>query len=493
MANTQGEPVNGDEITVGNVEGVGIAIGTGASVKIYGDVHYYPITLRAPLREVFDPLLENRTALFAGRDAVLAQIGEFIQNPAGGYLVITAPAGFGKTALMANLVSRTPQAFAYHFFTSTYVADGLSEDFFLRNVVEQMAEWHGHKGVLPSTLHELSALYHKFLDEPLGRTQVLVLDGLDEVASWKLNQYLSRRAPPQLHIILTLRDLGQNWTREYGLPVDQIEHLPLGGLNRDEVAQVLKAAGQDAVVFAEDARLLNEVMRISAYQADEALGADPFYVRLLAEDVAEGRLTPENIADQPQGLDAYLDTWWQEVKKLAGDQPARDLFGTLTVALGPICRADLEAINPSLVDEWAEDYFEDVLNQVRRCVVGDAIHGYSLAHPRLQQYMRTRIKAGSYQEEVLSYCANWQKHRSPYALAHYAQHLAEAERAGDLQKLVKSRTWTRAKYVDTPWITSLIEDLQLASEIVGGKDIQSWACSMGYQLRRSIIKKSRCP
>ena len=50
----------GARITVGDVEGVGIAIGTGASVRIYGDVHYYPIKLRAPLREVFDPLLEDR-------------------------------------------------------------------------------------------------------------------------------------------------------------------------------------------------------------------------------------------------------------------------------------------------------------------------------------------------------------------------------------------------------------------------------------------------
>jgi hypothetical protein len=39
---------------------------------------------------------------------------------------------------MASLVCGTPEAFAYHLFTSTYVSDCLSEDFFLRNVVEQL-------------------------------------------------------------------------------------------------------------------------------------------------------------------------------------------------------------------------------------------------------------------------------------------------------------------------------------------------------------------
>jgi hypothetical protein len=487
-AHVDHDKTEGDRITVGDTEGVGIAIGTGASVMILGDVHYYPIRLRAPLREVFDPLLEDRTALFGGRKPTLARIADFVQDPTGGYLVVTAPAGFGKTALMANLVSGTPEAFAYHLFTSTYVSDGLSEDFFLRNVVEQLAQWHGHVEPLPERLHELSALYHKFIDGSLEHTQVLVLDGLDEVTTWKLKRYLSRRLPPNLHIILTVRDVGQDWAAEYGLPADQTEHLPLGGLTRDEVAQVLQAAGEGAVVFAYDPALLDEVIRVSAYQADEALGADPFYVRLLAEDAAEGLLTSENITEQPQGLEAYLDTWWQEVKELAGEQPVRDLFGTLTVALGPIRRADLGAINPSLVDKWAEDFFDDVLRQVRRWVVGNAERGYALAHPHLRQYMRTRIKTEPYLDRLLAYCASWQEHHSAYALRYYAQHLAEAGQIDALCTLVESQDWTFAKYVDTPWVDSLVQDLQLASASGAGRGIEAWPRSMAYQLRRALIE-----
>ena len=463
------DKLRGNQITTGDIEGVGVAIGTGASVQIYGDVHYYPIKLRAPLREIFDPLIEDRIRLFGGRDDALNRIAEFIRDPDGGYLVVTAPAGFGKTALMTNLVWETPEAFAYHFFTSTYVSDGLSEDFFLRNVVEQLAQWHGHKGPLPSTLHELSALYHRLLDEPLERTQALVLDGLDEVNIWKLNRYLSRHLPPNLHIILTVRDVGQDWVTEYGLPADQTEHLPLGGLTRDEVAQVLRAAGRGAVVFADDPALLDEVMRVSAYQTDEALGADPFYVRLLAEDAAEGCLTPDNIADQPRGLSAYLDTWWQEIRTIAGDEPVRDLFGTLTVALGPIQRADLEVINPSLADAWTRDFFDDVLHRVRRWVVGDATHGYALVHPRLRQYMHGRIKTDPCQEKLLAYCADWQEHHSSYTLRYYAEHLAEAGQKEALYTLI-DKPWMDAKFGRAYSHIAFAEDVSLAIGIAGVED-----------------------
>jgi hypothetical protein len=48
-----------DSIRTGDIQGAGIPIGT----IIYGDINY-PITLQAPLRAVFDPLIEDRVCLF---------------------------------------------------------------------------------------------------------------------------------------------------------------------------------------------------------------------------------------------------------------------------------------------------------------------------------------------------------------------------------------------------------------------------------------------
>jgi tetratricopeptide (TPR) repeat protein len=443
------------------------------------DYEYRPIKLHAPLRKVFDPLIEDRMKLFGGRRRVLTEIANYVQDPQGGYLVITAPPGFGKTALMASLVKSTPEAIAYHFFTPLYGDDCLDETSFLSNVVQQMAEWHGYKDELPDRPNELRSLYQSFIREPLGSTQILVLDGLDEVTGWKLSPYLSRELPEKLKIILTIRDVGQNWMEEYSLQIKQVRHLPLDGLEKEDVADILQAAGQRTKTFADNPALLAQVTRVASYRPDESLGADPFYVRLLAEDIAAGVITRENLSSQPKGLENYLKKWWEQVKQMAGDQPAKDLFGTLTVALGPIFRADLEAINPSLIDDWSEDRFDEVLKNVRRFIAGNDKQGYALAHPRLTNYMRTRIKTRSYTDKVLGYCAKWQQHRSPYVLRHYVEHLKEAGHQETLYNLI-SNEWRLAKLAKFHSHYSFAQDVDLAIQ------------AASHEERLNVVQLIRC-
>jgi hypothetical protein len=423
-------------VTTGDVEGIGIAIGTGAKaeVTVLGDLHYYPVRFHSPLRQLFAPLIEDRIALFAGRADGFARIAQFIADPAGGYLVVTAPAGFGKTALMANLISSTPDAFAYHFFTNTHGAGGLREEFFLGSVVEQLAQRHGQTGELPSALDERRALYHEFMREPLERTQVLVLDGLDEVTDWDLSPYLSVRLPRLFHVIATVRDVGQNWLREYGLPPEQTLELALGGLTGDEVVDVLRAAGTPAA----DEATVAAVVRVSTDKAARD-GSDPLFVRILAEDLASGMVGPADMADRAPGLERYFDDWWARLKGSADDEPTRDLLGTLAAAAGPIARADLEALHPSLTDPWAADLFDDVLERVRRYVVTQPTGELALAHPRFALYLRDRIRIGPYRDGLLDYCRDWRRTRSPYALGYYAKHLADADLWDELDRLVGVR------------------------------------------------------
>ncbi len=175
----------------------------------------------------------------------------------------------------------------------------------------------------------------------------------------------------------------------------------------------------------------------------EARLADPFYVRFLAEDLAAGHLTAETLASAPRGLQAYLDHWWGEIRALAGEQPVRDLFGTLAVAAGPLRREELEAVQPSLVDEWHADRFDEVVGRVRRFVVRDPGGGYSLVHPRLREFVQGRIRVEPYRARLLAYCRDWRSgHR--YALAYVGLHLAEAGDWPALLGLVATEAGGRA-------------------------------------------------
>jgi hypothetical protein len=429
-------------------EGEGVLVGTGLDFDVYRDTRFAPIRLRAPLRAVFKPLIDDRTRVFAGRRQVFDRIMAFSSAIAGGYLAITAPPGFGKTALIANLVAATPEAFAYHFFAPLYGAETLDERFFLQNVLQQMAAWHGHRADLPDGVNELRALFHELVDRPLGHARVLVLDGLDEVSTWALAPYLSRRLPDYLHIVATIRDVGQDWRADYGIPAEQTVTLPLGGLDRGEIQGLFAGLGDAGVRIAADAALLDQIVARAAYENDAALGADPFYVRFLAEDMASGAVTPETIAAQPQGLGAYLDRWWKQIAALAGDAPVRDLFGTLAAAAAPIGRSDLEAVNQSLRDDWAGDFFDQVLGRVRRLVLRHDDGAFSLAHPRLHRYVADRKRIGriqDYRQRLLDHCADWKAHRSPYALRAYAIHLEEAGKLDDLYALF-SADWIAAQW-----------------------------------------------
>ena len=391
-------------------------------------------------------MLERHRVGFGGRETEQARLDAFIQERSGCYLVISGPAGFGKTALLASLVRRAPQTIAYHFFAPNDVIESVDEAFFVRNAVQQMVSWHGIDGDLPTALADLKALYHELLDRPVEPGRVLVLDGVDEVRDWSLRYYLNRPLPIGLNVVLSVRDVGQDWRDDYGLPAEQTTELALGGFTREDVARVLQSAGPTAQTLAESPTVLDELMRVAASEESPSR-ADPFYVRILADDAQAGRVTVGSIADEPPSLDRYLDNWWHDVRKAAGEQTVQELIGTLVVSLGPLTKDELIAINPNLAGGWASDHFErDVLPKVRRFLVGDADLGYALTHPRLQGYLRTRITSlAAYRERLLAFCAEWPSRPSRYASRHYAQHLAENlddldERAA-LFELVDNREW----------------------------------------------------
>ena len=105
----------GRDLNLGDINQESITNNIETQIIIQGDAPERNSS-RARYRDNFEPLIDNRLTLFGGRDRELTKIAEFINKPIGGYLVIKAPAGFGKTSLMAKLVNEAQETFAYHFF-----------------------------------------------------------------------------------------------------------------------------------------------------------------------------------------------------------------------------------------------------------------------------------------------------------------------------------------------------------------------------------------
>ncbi|MGB3218310.1 MAG: ATP-binding protein [Anaerolineae bacterium] len=404
--------------------------------------------LQADLRRHFDGLLRDY-ALFGGRADEFATVNAFLADPQGGYLFLTGSSGYGKTALLVQL-ARQGEA-AYHFLNRTYgTAD---EDLFLRNLCQQLAARHGLGGRLPASTAELRALYPDLLRLPPadGRPVVVLLDGLDEAVNWEPSLlHFPPDLPDGVKVIFSARQVAErDWPNRLRLPTERVQRLTLGALTADDVRSLLRAAGGIATPLADDPGWIAQVLRVSA--------GDPFYVKLLVEDIRDGRMRPEQIGGQPAGLDAYLKGWWEQVAAAVRAQDVRDLLGSLAVARGLLGRDDLIAMFPKL--GWALD---GVLTEVRRFAIGGEQQGYALCHPRFADYVRRRVgprAVQTYTDALLAYCVSWHEHRSPYAFRYATAHLLEAERWQELLDLV-DKPFLRAKVQRLRSYSGALEDLR---------------------------------
>jgi hypothetical protein len=440
-------------------------------------------------RHVFEPLFAYY-ARFGGRADVLARVKTFIDSPEPGYLVITGPAGYGKTALAVRLVELNRDITAYHFFTSLYGSktgsEFLSEQFFLKNVVEQIRLWNFfpyHTWEAPTTLSGWVAAYQQLLTTPPGVKRILLIDGLDEVKSWSLRPYFTSFAPANLKIIVTLRDFGQPWANEYGFPKAQTQHLRLTGLARADVREVLRLSGPVATEIADNDALLDKVVNVTS-PAGTVVGADPLYITLLADDLQERRITAADIDKQPPSLEEYLQRWWADIQEQAKeDSAAIDLLKTLAACLGPIRREDLINLHPSLKPSLSSDPIRKVIDTMRRAVAGTVTTGYSFAHPRFRDYLRNYAEVKAFETELLGYCKNWRAHKGLYALTYAIQHMAMAGEYDDLFATVLDESFHAAQSDAFRSVRPTLNDCARAIEVAcdANRFLDTLKCVASYR------------
>src|SRR5207247_2345308 len=98
------------------------------------------------------------------------------------------------------------------------------------------------------------------------------------------------------------------------------------------------------------------------------------------------RLGPEDLQAVPPGLKGYFGRWWDDQRRLWGDQaPLREpavqaLLNLLATALGPLSNEDVVCLAPqTIATGWA---LEEALRPLARFVIGDGQQqGLAFSHP----------------------------------------------------------------------------------------------------------------
>jgi AAA ATPase domain/Effector-associated domain 1 len=425
------------------------------------------------LKSRFDRLLEKH-ALFGGREHELERLEHLLTDQNKGYLFVTGPSGFGKSALLANWVKSLQtrgQAVCFSFINR---AEGLADEhFFLQNMGEQLCEFHGLRGNLPTQETTLRVLYPQLLQIPLeaGQKLVVVVDGLDEAMNWKLAGDLFPVLPDGVFVVFSARaEPGLDVPATLGLTV--CETIELTKLSLSEIAGLLRSLAAPVNALAEDLDFVTAVLEVSE--------GDPFYLRFLVDDILLGTITASNIKLQPQGLTNHLELWWQQLNddvNIATNE-VYALLGLLSVAKGYLFPKDFAGISAILNKGLLVK--KELDGKLRRYLTGNLEHGYAISHPRFGAYL-VEEKFGTeeveaYREQLRLYCTNWLQHKSSYALRYGVQHLEDAARGAKSADTSHDLTRQLVELVVTPdFQETRLADLEgLQADLVCAVNVAVW-------------------
>ena len=412
---------------------------------------------------------------FGGRIKDFEHLDDWLADThASPYLLLAAPAGRGKSALLLRwcqrLLARRDLAVAY-FPVSIRFRTNLAGVAFPA-LVALLARLHGEEVPADPNMSEevWRGLLVEYMARPLpdGRSLVLVLDGVDEAADWTAGSGLFPLDPPSgLHVVLSARYLANDqdadawlkrldWTRQ-GLA----RTLELYPLDRTGIASVLIQMGFPLDLLSTRVNIVSELYRLSE--------GDPLLVRLYVDDLWERgeaavRFQPEDLRAIRPGLAGYFERWWKDQRLLwSKEAPQREaaaqsVLNLLAGALGPLSKDDILSLLPDEAGLGTED-LQQHLASLARFVTGDGVRqGYVFSHPRLGNYFLEERLSEAERQEVEHRFLAWgeqtlaalnenrleSENASTYIIQYYGAHLERAHADAYTLLGLVSDGWRRA-------------------------------------------------
>jgi uncharacterized protein YeeX (DUF496 family) len=412
---------------------------------------------------------------FGGRAKDFAHLDAWLADQdAPPYLLLAAPAGRGKSALLLRWCQRLlarPDSAVVYFPVSIRFRTNLAGVVFPA-LVALLANLHGEKLPADPNMHEevWRGLLVDYMTRPLpgGRPLVLVLDGVDEAADWVAGSGLFPPHPPRgLRVVLSARYLANDrdvnaWLQRLGWTRQGLAHtLQLYPLDRAGIASVLIQMGFPLDLLGARVNIVSELHRLSE--------GDPLLVRLYVDDLWERGeaavvLKPEDLRAIRPGLAGYFERWWKDQRLLWSkaspqrEAAAQTLLNLLAGALGPLSKEDILSLAPEQAG-FGTGLLEQHLSSLSRFVIGDGMHqGYVFSHPRLGNYfLEERLSEAERQEVERRFLAWGEKtlealnagrllpeKASAYIVQYYGAHLERVQANARALLSLVSDGWRRA-------------------------------------------------
>jgi hypothetical protein len=359
-------------------------------------------------------LKEYRKKPFYGREPSFITLKQFLNGP-GGIILVTGKLGYGKTALMTQLLDRIPddRLVFRHFFSFKHQATRPLENFhthlglFLASVLGKSNLKGGYdEGAITVLMDELR-------DELKAHKLVFVLDGLDE-ANEILQPHYFQDLPKGIHIIAAARSSGEQQPERYLEPWHELEPkgLNLGELNDDELKVWLQKSPRSPSL-----QLLSNNATFREHLHKCASGCPRFIADVVADLASIDNLAntwQEHLKDVPPNYSDFIRKQYRQLKDTSAFNSAHETFlGLLCAAEGELSVREIQLVLPHECDRWISIY---------NSTDGDG-DKYALQTLQIRDALRGVIPWTAQEQKLVEHCRSWHDHGTPYSLRHYAIHL----------------------------------------------------------------------
>jgi tetratricopeptide (TPR) repeat protein len=403
------------------------------------------------------------TQAFVPREGALQQLENWLTRESG-VAILHAPAGYGKTTFLANLVKASREAgdtrVVYHFFSKDPDLGG-----YATSLGNALAHLLGQVAAITDSSQSREGLYASAVDPDSRRAQLentiqelklaegerllIVLDGLDE-ADETLHPPLRKPLPAGVFVVVSGRWDGA------GNPPDYLQHwleiadeiIPIDAMSASEIAQWLQQAGDGELrAYADDDAFVQQIL--------EKTDGLPLFLDFLLDDLLQAAKQSQNVRQvlhqTPIGFSNYVRQQFRQIAASVGQQPAvRTLFGILSVSKGALREDEIAKLTG--LSGWDLAALPSQATRWWRIGGEDGKRTYSFAHPLLAVEFAKVLgsEAERARQSLLAWCAEWQTHKSPYALRHYAEHLREAKQVDALYALARDEAFAQAQREGIP-------------------------------------------
>ena len=428
-------------------------------------------------------LFSYESESFVGREDALQNLDKFVSSGVSGRLLITAPAGYGKSSLLAHWIAdqatdanvfTSGRFIAYHFFGDPNTRSQIS---MYRNILRQLYIYLDLiDRSLPNSEDELRDRIYGLLGELNHHAQrseplVIVLDGLDEMEDKPVSPFPDN-LPDEVFIITSFR---ASTDSEICLPADWLKNtkrITLGGLSPEDIGSLLKVSQRQELASLADDPAIIGVM------ADRTKGYTLF-LKYLVDDLHTFAGTEDELRSKIEQIsDSFNSYIHQQFEELHSSYPEfAELFTLLSILKGPITDQEVAGIigiaetnlakllAPRRVARWV-----DIKKENGRRTF--AFHHSSIADAVRQQW---RVDARTFLEKkLLPYCRQWRDYAiwdRRYILRFYGEHLSEDALVDELYTLARDQDFLQAQSTLYPEQPSLpLKVIQLALQGAAGRD-----------------------